>query len=300
MIEQPLVSIIIPTYNRAHLIGETLDSVLAQTYNNWECIVVDDGSIDGTSDLMEAYCAKDLRFQYHHRPKDREKGANACRNYGFELSKGAYVNWLDSDDLFSNNKLEAQVSELQIPEIDVATCSWGFLEHDSKYKLREFKIYKNYNSGLGFLEDLGKYSTYLPVHAYLIKRELITQAGSWNEDLIVNQDGEYLTRVLIGCQKIKYVKNAYVLYRRSDPGFANISSSTIKNIQGLIESWILIEKHLKPYYKGDILYVSSAKSRIYSLVKSRYPSLILPNIIFFRRNVLLNLKQKFLNLNSNK
>lgn len=95
----PLVSIIIPTYNRAHLIGETLDSVLAQTYQNWECIVVDDGSTDGTDEVMAAYMAKDTRFQYHHRPKDRLPGGNAARNYGFEVSKGEYIQWFDSDDL---------------------------------------------------------------------------------------------------------------------------------------------------------------------------------------------------------
>ena len=78
---KPLVSIIIPTYNRAHLIAETLDSIIAQTYTNWECIVVDDGSTDPTDELMETYCKKDSRFQYYHRPKNRPKGANACRNY---------------------------------------------------------------------------------------------------------------------------------------------------------------------------------------------------------------------------
>ncbi|WP_372938266.1 glycosyltransferase family 2 protein, partial [Seonamhaeicola sp.] len=88
---QPLVSIIIPTYNRAHLIGETLDSVLAQTYTHWECIVVDDGSSDHTSQVVATYCKNDARFQYHQRPLDRPKGANACRNYGFELSKGEYI-----------------------------------------------------------------------------------------------------------------------------------------------------------------------------------------------------------------
>lgn len=82
---QPLVSIIIPTYNRAHLIGETLDSVMAQTYTNWECIVVDDGSTDNTAELLVVYCNKDNRFQYHHRPKDRPKGANAYRNYGIDV-----------------------------------------------------------------------------------------------------------------------------------------------------------------------------------------------------------------------
>ena len=95
----PLVSIIIPTYNRAHFIGETLESVIAQTYENWECIVVDDGSTDYTDELMEYYCKKDTRIQYHHRPDIKPRGANACRNYGFGVSKGEYINWFDSDDL---------------------------------------------------------------------------------------------------------------------------------------------------------------------------------------------------------
>lgn len=94
----PLVSIIIPTYNRAYLISETLDSVLFQIYENWECIIVDDGSTDNTDEVVESYLCKDPRFQFHYRPNDRIKGANACRNYGFELSKGGYLLFLDSDD----------------------------------------------------------------------------------------------------------------------------------------------------------------------------------------------------------
>ena len=117
----PLVSIIIPTYNRAHLIGETLDSVLAQTYRNWECIVVDDGSTDYTDELLEFYIEKDSRIQYCHRPKDRRKGANACRNYGFELSKGEYVNWFDSDDLMTGNHIFELLKFLvKNKEIDMA------------------------------------------------------------------------------------------------------------------------------------------------------------------------------------
>ena len=72
-----LISIIIPTYNRAHLISETLDSILAQTYLNWECIVVDDGSTDTTADVMREYIKKNSRFQYHQRPDNRKKGPNS-------------------------------------------------------------------------------------------------------------------------------------------------------------------------------------------------------------------------------
>ena len=95
----PLVSIIIPTFNRSQLIFETLDSVLAQTYENWECLIVDDGSTDDTENMVGEYVKKDSRFQFHNRPINRLKGANACRNYGFENSKGQYVMFVDSDDI---------------------------------------------------------------------------------------------------------------------------------------------------------------------------------------------------------
>ena len=68
-----LVSIIIPTYNRAHLIGETLESVKAQTYSNWECIIIDDHSSDDTETIISHYTKSDLRFKYHKRPKKSAK-----------------------------------------------------------------------------------------------------------------------------------------------------------------------------------------------------------------------------------
>ena len=108
----PLVSIIIPTYNRANLIGETLNSIKAQTYTNWECIVVDDGSTDQSDRVLEIYCKKDHRFQFYNRPEKRPKGANACRNYGFKKSKGVYILFFDSDDFMLKTKLELQLNYL--------------------------------------------------------------------------------------------------------------------------------------------------------------------------------------------
>src|SRR5690606_666550 len=120
--EKPLVSIIIPTYNRAHLICETLNSVLAQTYANWECIVVDDGSTDNTAEVISIYIKNDARFQYHHRPIDKPKGANACRNYGFQLSKGDYVNWFDDDDVMDKDKLHVQIDDLKKSKFNFSVC----------------------------------------------------------------------------------------------------------------------------------------------------------------------------------
>ncbi|MGY0392955.1 glycosyltransferase family 2 protein [Bizionia sp. KMM 8389] len=118
----PLVSIIIPTYNRAHLIGETLDSVLSQTYTNWECIVVDDGSTDATKEIVTAYTEQDGRFQYHKRPENHLSGGNGARNYGLTLAKGTYINWLDSDDLFAPEKLAKQIEVLLSSNANVNVC----------------------------------------------------------------------------------------------------------------------------------------------------------------------------------
>ncbi len=116
----PLVSIIIPTYNRAQLIQETLDSIVVQTYENWECLVIDDGSTDDTAQVLKAYSEKDGRIQYFQRPADKPKGANSCRNHGLSISKGTYVNWVDSDDLLDKNHLKAHVNRLANGNSDIS------------------------------------------------------------------------------------------------------------------------------------------------------------------------------------
>lgn len=134
----PLISIIIPTYNRAHLISETLDSVLAQTYKKWECIIVDDGSKDNSEEVIEKYLKRDSRFQYYDRPLGRPKGANACRNYGVEVSKGEYVIFLDSDDVLDFFCLDDRVSIMCKKSIDL-------LIRDTGKFINNKKLYNSFN-----------------------------------------------------------------------------------------------------------------------------------------------------------
>ena len=134
-----LVSIIIPTYNRADLIGQTLDSVLVQTYQNWECIVVDDGSTDKTAEVVSCYLAKDNRFRYFERPINKIKGANSCRNYGLEKAKGNFINWFDSDDLMKNNFLERKLKIINEEKTDfVVSKSINFVGK-KKYRIEKYK-----------------------------------------------------------------------------------------------------------------------------------------------------------------
>ncbi len=130
--ETPLVSILIPTYNRANLIAETLDSVLSQKYQNWECIVVDDGSTDTTAAVLAQYLKKDARFQYHHRPKNRLPGGNAARNYGLEVSKGKYVQWFDSDDLMHPELLAQCVAKINNTQFDYVITNFQKITSEGK------------------------------------------------------------------------------------------------------------------------------------------------------------------------
>ncbi len=115
----PLVSIIIPTYNRRALLPHAIASVLAQTLSDIEVIIVDDGSTDGTQELFAA--KGDPRVRYHQAP---HRGACAARNLGLELACGQYIAFLDSDDRWYPDKLAIQRQRLESSGADVIFCAF--------------------------------------------------------------------------------------------------------------------------------------------------------------------------------
>ena len=277
-----LVSIIIPVYNRANVIGDTLESVLNQSYKNWECIVIDDGSTDETEELLMGYCEKDARFQFYKRPNNKPKGGNVCRNLGFKTSKGDYIQWLDSDDLLEQNKLETQIVALEKdPKASAAICKFGYFSDKKDLSVRlNIATYTDYKSGLQLLKAFGNYSEYFPSHVYLTKRAIIEKAGLWDEDIDINQDGEFFTRVLLQPGKIKFAKTS-VYYRRVRNDNVSLVNSSEK-AQKLIACWELVEQHLiRATGKQKHIYVETAKKTIYNNVKDRFPSVIRDNADFF-------------------
>ena len=106
----PLVSVVVPTYNYGHFIGQMLESVLAQTYSYWECVVVDDGSTDGTRDVVERFAGADGRIRYL---RQENRGQAAALNTGLMSFAGEYLQILDADDLIEARKLERQVEFLE-------------------------------------------------------------------------------------------------------------------------------------------------------------------------------------------
>jgi glycosyltransferase involved in cell wall biosynthesis len=290
-----LVSIIIPVYNRANIIGDTLESVLNQSYKNWECIIVDDGSNDKTVELVESYCFNDSRFKLFIRPEEFKKGGNVCRNLGFKSSKGDYIQWLDSDDLLEQNKLEAQIVALEKePKASIAICEFGYFSDKKDLSVRlNIATYKDYKSGLQLLKAFGNYSEYFPPHVYLTKRTIIEKAGLWDENIIINQDGEFFTRVLLQPGKIKFVSTS-VYYRGVRNDNVSLVNSSEK-VQKLIACWELVERHLiRATGKQRHVYLETAKKNIYNNIKGRFPSIIEGNAAFF--NLRISLFKRIFNI----
>lgn len=106
-----MISIIVPCYNQAKYLPETLDSVLAQTYEDWECIIVNDGSPDNTEEVAKDYCDKDSRFKYAY----KENGGLAdARNFGIKASMGEYILPLDSDDKIAPTYIEKAIRYFEL------------------------------------------------------------------------------------------------------------------------------------------------------------------------------------------
>ncbi|MDO3695122.1 glycosyltransferase family 2 protein [Wenyingzhuangia sp. chi5] len=108
---EPLITILLTTYNRAHLIGETLDSIIAQTYTNWECIIVDDNSMDNTKIVVNEFVNSDDRIKYLVKDKLIKQGLPAGRNIGIKKAKGQYLVFFDDDDIVHYQLIEICVKE---------------------------------------------------------------------------------------------------------------------------------------------------------------------------------------------
>jgi glycosyltransferase involved in cell wall biosynthesis len=201
----PLVSIIIPVFNRAKLIHNTLNSLLAQNYQNWECIVVDDGSTDNTIEVVSEFQNKDIRIQIHIR-NETPKGAPTCRNIGLKKSIGKYIIFLDSDDLLLSYALESRICFLeQNSHLDFCVSS-GIrgdypLNLESKYYY--ISTYKNQDVIKEFFNLTIPWITLNPTYK---RASLISNEIFWDTHLKGFQDIDFHVHTITKGLKFEYLK----------------------------------------------------------------------------------------------
>lgn len=241
-----LISVIIPNFNYSKYIIYTIESVLAQTYSNLECIVVDDGSTDDSVTLVKQLQVRDNRVKLVEKSNG---GLSSARNEGIKNANGEYVSFLDSDDLWEVDKLKNQMEVFDQNEgIDIVYSNCiNFNENGiEQYSEHIFEPY----TPLKFIE-----TNSMPgcSSSFMIKRDLITKVGWFDHDLRGSEDQDYLFRCAL-------VGGKFAFCNRLDVKIRKHSTSMLTNYRKMFfNNWYCLEKDLRLFEKSGQMKLISKK-----------------------------------------
>ena len=293
----PEVTIVIPTYNRAHVLPETLQSVLNQSFTNWECLLIDDQSTDATFETIASYL-NDSRFKWISKTNEHKKGAAASRNIGIKNAKGKYINFLDSDDLLAPNKLAAQLNALKNASSKaIATCTWGRFSKsvDDAVLFQNLPEYQSFSHPASFLQALAKGKGFFPIHALLFPKELIKESGFWNESYSLYDDTDFTLRLFLSAEQFVFLDECIAYYRWQSNDNISLFDDESKVING-----IKVLKEVHKIYKEKLpnektTFLDFLRKGLFKNLLIFYPNLIIVNFYFFKSEIvaqiILNLKR---------
>ena len=206
---EPRVSVLIPCYNAAAYIGATLDSVVSQTWPNLEVIVVDDGSTDASASIVEDYAQSGVRLV-----RQDNRGQTAALNTALLHATGDFVQYLDADDLIDPTKIEVQMDRLRDADNCIATARWGRFYGDPRETRFETEAVSCDLAPVDWLalsraDGLGMMFPAL----WLIPMDIVRAVGFWREELTLNNDAEYFTRIVLGSRRVLFCPGARCRYR---------------------------------------------------------------------------------------
>lgn len=212
MAYSPLATVIIPSYNYGHFLGQSIESVQAQTYPNWECIIVDDGSTDDTARVVRQFTEEDERVKYF---RQANQGLAAARNTGISKSAGAYLQFLDADDLLEAHKLERQIEFLeQHPQVDIVFGEARYFrtEHDQERLFSQDEenapwVARLSAKGNDVLMTLLS-NNIMVVNAPLLRRSVIDDVGLFEGSVKGIEDWHYWVRCANGGKYFHYEDSA--------------------------------------------------------------------------------------------
>lgn len=190
MTKAPQVSVVIPTYNRAHILGRAIASVLGQTYTDLELVVVDDGSTDGTASLMQGF--SDPRLRYVPQPQNR--GVSAARNRGIAEARGEWLAFLDSDDEWLPQKLERQFAAVEGVECVASYCS--MLRFDGALSTRIPYSVEGVNAGAAPWPSLLMDGLWFS-QTWLVPKRVVLAAGQFDERMSIWEDWDLFLRIAL-------------------------------------------------------------------------------------------------------
>jgi glycosyltransferase involved in cell wall biosynthesis len=233
----PLVSVIIPAYNVVEYIAETLDSVFAQTFTDYEVIVINDGSPDTPEfeSVLEKYRDKIVYL------KQENKGVGPARNLGIENSRAELLAFLDGDDIWLPTFLESQVNFLQTHRHDLVYCD-AFMFGDKYLGTKTYMNGGSPSEGEANFESLMEYKCCVMMSGTVTRKQAVTDVGMFDLHDIRAQDFDLWLRMAHNGAKIGYQRDVLAKYRvRSD----SISGDNVQRVQREIDVFNRIAKNLK-------------------------------------------------------
>jgi glycosyltransferase involved in cell wall biosynthesis len=228
-----LVSILMPAYNSGKTIAESIESVLEQTYQNWELIVINDGSSDNTVDIIKTF--KDDRVILI---EQKQCGVCCARNNGLRHSNGDWIAFLDSDDLWVEKKLEVQLNYLEKNDYKFSySKSYSFAEDSNNVK----KAFSFVNLGFEDKEEILIYD-FIPTLTVMLHKSIINDVGIFDQELNSAEDWDLWIRVLQK-YRVGFIDEYLTKYRVSNLGLSgNLYSHHIEEEK-------VFKKHISKYNK---------------------------------------------------
>lgn len=245
---KPLVSILIPAYNAEKWIGYALQSAVDQTWPHKEIIVVNDGSTDGTANVVRGFASKNVKLV-----TTENRGLSAAVNTAYRLCQGDYIQELDADDVLALDKLERQLAALG-PDDNKRTlfsCPWGYFYYRTRAaQFHRNSLWSDLTPVEWLLRKMGE-NLHMQNATWLASREITEAAGPWDETLQYDQDGEYFCRVLMAAEKTRFVPEARIFYRVGDSNRVSYIGSSQKKKASLLRSMKLHIQYLRSLEESD-------------------------------------------------
>ena len=240
--KKPLVSVIIPTYNRGWIIKEAIDSVLAQDFIDFELIVVDDGSTDNTSEILDSYSDDITVLQQNN------KGVSAARNRGLSKASGRFIAFLDSDDLWLPKKLSRQVEYFNFnPDAMICQTEEIWIRNNMRVNPK-----KRHKKPWGMIFERSLALCLISPSAVMIRRSLFDKIGVFDETLPVCEDYDLWLR--ISCRYPVFLIDTPLIIKRGGhadqlSALSGLDKFRIKSIKKIIESNLLSKTQYKAAVK---------------------------------------------------
>ena len=254
----PKISIIIPCYNQAQYLEACLQSVFSQTYSNWECIIVNDGSTDSTEKIAHSWTKKDNRFLYFFKENG---GLSSARNLGLDKISGDYIQFLDSDDCLETTKLELSIkSILQEPSTAVVISNFKMFDDNLKKSIPPFCVLSQEKFTFENILYQWDVTFSIPIHCGFFEKSLF-QNFRFPENLSSKEDWVMWVNLLINNPKTIFINQPLAFYRRNPNSMTNTKNFLTDILKAIaIHKTLISEEDFQKLYEGVITkYYNSAQ-----------------------------------------